>query len=278
MEHPADEDAQPTNEAALPHLVIDPSINGPEGSFYTWDAAARKYEQRLAPWEVDDHLPKYPKYDTNLGDVDSFVAYLDRFESTENLPLITWHPERGVQALLDPAPKGPGHWVARLPFNKDWRWEAWEALCRGPKKQQDAIVAIEKLVDTIVTPPSGELLSLLAALRSTINSVSTLVVNEDGTTSVSFQKENTVGAGSTMTAKVPPLLTVQTPVFKGFPVTYALNVRVRVAPEEKGVLLYFSPLNNEAILEDVTKDIVGQLVAALNQGDNHPVKRDVLRA
>lgn len=272
MEIPADEDLQPTHEAALPHLVVDSKVEGPHGSFYLWNGQTRSYDEARAAYEDEAHLPKFPKYDVTLGNVASFVSYLRRFrrEAEAEFPLITWKTTSGVLAVLDPAPWGPGTWTVRLPFTDDWRWAAWKGLCASPLKQDDAVDKLSKLVDTIVSPPSAELLSLLATLRSTVNATAVTKVNEDGTTDVSYQKENVSAAGSNLNLKVPSLVEVSTPVFRGFSTAYKLYVRVRVLPEERGTKLIFSMQNGEAIIEDVTNDIIGKLEEALAEGQDLP--------
>jgi hypothetical protein len=265
MTDPIDEGKPST----APRLAIAPAYRDPDtGVVYVHkDLVATG-----SPWDNEAHIGPVEEH-VELGDVESWVSYVQRFVSEGGvLPLLTWN-KNGFRAVLDyhESLTNPGRaqWIAEQPFILTPEWRAWMLLCDNhAKEQRVAIEALEDRAGDIVSPAQSELMALLRSLRTQINK---------NASHIEFFSDTNVSARGG-TADVPAEFEIAIPVLKGHvneqgaPVLYKLKVRIRTSPTDQGKLyLRFSIPDAERVFESVLAD---QVKAAREQlGDNLPLLR-----
>lgn len=258
-------------------LTIVPAYTAPDGSVYVHQDLVKAVDA----WAVEAHIAA-PKASEQFGDVESWVAYVQRFAGGEPyLPLLTWS-ERGFRAVLDyhvnDAEPGRCQWTATHPFERSDQWKAWAQLANGsPRTQKQAIEALEDLAEDIQEPKAADVVGILRKLRASVNATAETELYPDGSTGVSFKKDSKVQSE----VSLPPEIAIQIPVLKGHteekdgkrvPVLYRLSVRVRPSIDDAAHLTFrFSMPTAERVLEAVYADRVKAAVALL--GADHALLR-----
>lgn len=278
-------DTQPVDSLAVqaaPHLSIAPAYTDSRtGAVYVHESL----ELALEPWEAERHISP-PRVSESFGDVDSWAQYVNVYASDgegEHRPLITWS-EKGLRAVLDyhAVDREPNRcqWVAEHPFTLSPVWRKWAMLANGsPRSQREVLEAFEDLGADIVEPSAADLVALVRTLRATSMASADTELRPDGTTRVSYVKNQTVNAGELV---LPPTLTIAIPVLKGHaeygddgkasPVLYRLTVRLRVSVGDDARLAFRLSLPDaERVLEAVYADRVK--AARLALGDGYTVYR-----
>lgn len=238
--------------------------------------------QVAQPWADEAHISP-PKAREAFGDVDSWALYIQRFAgSGAQLPVVTWN-SNGLNAVLDYhanlTTPGRREWIATHPFERSVEWKAWMELADGrPKAQKAAIEALEDRGADIVDPSPAELLNILRTLRTTVNKMAEVSLNENGSTHLNYTDNKDIsGRGGTI--DLPSEFTIAIPVLKGHtdadgkPVVYSLKVRLRASvTDEARLALRLTIPNADKALEEVFADRVR--AAELLLGEDF----DVLRA
>lgn len=274
---------QPIDVAAVqaaPHLSIAPAWTDPKtGATYIH----QDFDIGTAPWEAEAHISPI-KAAESFGDVESWAAYVTTYaKPAPRPPLVTWS-EKGLRAVLDyhGTDQEPNRcqWTAEMPFVLHARFKRWQVLANGnARSQRDVLEAFEDCAEDIVDPPAADLVTLVRTLRATSNASANTELRQDGTTKVSYTKNQTIAAGE---ATIPPTLTLAVPVLKGHvtttaegkraPVLYSLTVRLRVSVDDQARPSFRLGLTNaEQTLEAVFEDRVQAARAAL--GDGYTVYR-----
>ena len=259
-----------THVQTAPVFAVAPAYKDPRtGALYVH---ADLLETQSA-WQEEDHIGPI-KATESFGDVESWCAYVERFGSLSAKPLLTWS-STGLRAVLDyhTVGYGPGRcqWLAFHPFFPSIQWRAWTGLANGrARSQKEAIEALEDLGADIVDPVAADLMQLLRTLRASVNTRAEATLREDGTTDVSFAKEQNVKSGSAGVVSTPAEIGILIPVLrghvddKGKQVLYKLAVRVRVNVDDAAHLTFrFSIPLAERVLEEVYADRVAAAQALL---------------
>lgn len=267
---------------AAPHITVPAAYTDPKtGAVYVHDSLALAID----PWAVETHI-SHPKVSESFGDVDSWAAYVNVYADDgqgDYRPLITWS-EKGLRAVLDyhgidRAPKRC-QWIAEHPFTLSPTWRKWAALANGsPRSQREVLEAFEDLGADILEPSAADLVALVRTLRATSMANAETELRPDGTTRVSYVKNQTVQAGELV---LPPTLTIAIPAMKGHteanedgklsPVLYRLTVRLRVSVGDDARLAFrLSMPDAERVLEAVYEDRVTAARAEL--GDDFTILR-----
>jgi hypothetical protein len=275
-------------EHTAPLLAIAPYYKDPQTSaLYVHEDL--KLQQ--GPWAEEAHI-KPPRADERIGDIESWTAYVQRYSSADRAPLLTWNG-KGLRAILDyhVSDEAPGRcqWVAVHPFVTSAAWDAWMKLANGqPISQRAAIERLEDLAPDITDPSPTDLTNLLRTLRASVNAKADTELRADGTTKVSFSKDQTVKSGSAEgSVDLPPEFRIGIQVLKGHvetvrdektaeerlvPVVYALAVRLRVTVDDNAHLAFrFSIPLAERTLEYVYADRVAAAKKIL--GDSYELLR-----
>lgn len=261
-------DTKPHDPSATPpphSVIVAPSYTAPDGSVYVH----KDLVQTVDAWAVESHIRRRTIKES-FGDVDSWAEYVVRYgEGDGDFPaLVTWS-EAGLRAVLDyhGVDQTPNRceWVAEMPFTLAPAWRKWAALANGsPRSQREILEAFEDLGADIVEPTAADLVALVRTLRATSMASADTELRPDGTTRVSYVKNQTVQAGELV---LPPTLTIAIPVLKGHaeydengkasPVLYRLVVRMRVSVGDDARLAFrLSMPDAERVLEAVYADRV----------------------
>jgi len=252
---------------SAPHITIPAAYTDPKtGAVYVHEAL----DLAIDAWDVEGHISP-AKVSESFGDVDSWVQYVNTYASDgegDNRPLITWS-EKGLRAVLDyhstERVSNRCQWVAEMPFTLTAVWRKWATLANGsPRSQREVLEAFEDLGADIVEPTAADLVALVRTLRATSMASADTELRPDGTTRVSYVKNQTVNAGELV---LPPTLTIAIPVLKGHaeydedgkasPVLYRLVVRLRVSVGDDARLAFRLSLPDaERVLEAVYADRV----------------------
>lgn len=255
-----------TANVNTPAVVIQATYKDPvTGALYVHT----DLEFAQEPWAEEAHIAPFTA-DEDFGDVESWAAYVKRFDNGHSL--LTWSSD-GLKAVLDYGPDQRGQIVATMPFVKSPEFKAWMALADGHAKgQREAIEALEDRGADIVDPDPATLMNLLRSLRTSVGSKADTTLNPDGTTAVIFERVTTVRAGGNSNLDLPSLITIAVPILKGHDTRYKMAVRVRAAPDSNAhLMLRFSIPEAERALELVYADRV--LAATTLLGDGHTVLR-----
>lgn len=252
-------------------LTIAPMLEPDDGSVWAFNGTG--YTQIVEPWAVEAHILPVKRKET-LGDVDSWVAYVQRFAGLgEYAPLLLWSPS-GLTAILDYHTAKSANrcqWEAVQPFVHTVQWRRWSELANGRARgQREVIEALEDNAEDIVSPSAADVVGLLKALRGTVNKTADSTLNEDGSTHVSFEKSTTIRTATEAT--IPSEIEIAVPIFKGHPERFKLKVRVRVSVDDSARLAFrLSMPSAEAALEIATAD---RVQAARNLlGDDYTLLR-----
>jgi uncharacterized protein YfdQ (DUF2303 family) len=272
--HPIDTD----QGQSAPHLTIDSYYKADDGS--EWLRMGDRYEQIVAPWSVESHIRPF-RADENLGDVESFCAFVERFSTTDQPPLLTWGT-KGLRAVLDfgtmDAP-GRGAVTAFHPFETTRQWRIWERMAAQAHSQKALVEALEEHRLDVRDPDAATLVGLIRALRVNVNVSTESELEPNGNTKLSFLKNTTTSI------ELPPSITIGIPVLKGHtapddngvegPVLYELDVLIRVDILEDGdkkrPVFRLTIPNAEQALEDAVADRVAAAKDLL--GDKYPLYR-----
>lgn len=275
---PVQDEYTPSQTAAK--IVIAPAYTDPRtGAVYVHESL----EPAVLPWESEAHISPI-KAAESFGDVESWAAYVERFASVEQFaPLLTWS-EAGLRAVLDyHGDDGTARrcqWTATHPFTLAPAYRKWAALADGrPKSQREVLEAFEDLGADIVEPQATELVALVRTLRATSMASADTELRADGTTRVSYTKNQTVNAGELV---LPPTIAIAVQVLKGHtlsdnnvkngPVLYRLTVRLRVSVGDDARLAFrLSMPDAERVLEAVYEDRV--TAARVAVGEDYPILR-----
>ncbi len=261
------------------HIIVAESYTAPDGSVYVHQDLCRVVE----PWAVEQHISPIKAHES-FGDVESWAEYVTRFASVEQFaPLLTWS-ERGLRAVLDyhgdDGTPRRCQWTAEHPFTLAPAWRKWAALATGsPRSQREVLEAFEDLGADILEPAAADLVALVRTLRATSMASADTELRPDGTTRVSYTKNQTVNAGELV---LPPTLTIAVQALKGHvagdengkevPVLYRLTVRMRVSVGDDARLSFrLSMPDAERVLEAVYADRVEAARVAL--GSDYSILR-----
>lgn len=262
------------------HIIVAESYAAPDGSVYVH----KDLVQAVAPWAVEQHIGP-AKAAESFGDVESWADYVKRYGGEDEVypAYLTWS-EKGLRAVLDyhGTDQEPNRcrWTAEMPFVLHSRFKRWQLLANGAaRSQREVLEAFEDCAEDIVDPVAADLVTLVRALRATSQASANTELRPDGTTKVSYTKNQTIAAGE---ATIPPTLTLAVPVLKGHvtatpegkraPVLYSLTVRLRVSVDDQARPSFRLGLTNaEQTLEAVFEDRVQAARAAL--GDGYTVYR-----
>lgn len=244
----------------------------------------KDYVQVRKDWEIEGHEP-LPGGDHRFGDVESWVAYVQRYASKDEA-LLTWGAG-GLFATLDHHVNavesagqvigGRNQWRASHPFALAPEFKAWQALANGqPVAQKAAIERLEDLAVDIAEPAPTDLMALLRTLRASVNAQASAELRPDGTTSVSFSQDKAVKGGGNVDLPSEILIAVRVLVGHvdedGKPVRYRMPVRLRVSVGDDAKLAFrFSMPVAERVLEEVYADRVALAKRLL--GDGYAVLR-----
>lgn len=262
--------------STAPRLAIAPSYRDPHtGALYVHADLVEVQE----PWAEESHVPPI-KAAEKFGDVESWVAYVQRFgapgdvDGTTYLPHLTWSAS-GLKAILDyhgaDLVAGRCQWVATCPFVLSPEWRAWTAFASGqPWPHKAAVEKLEDLAPDIVDPPAADLAALLRSLRATVNATAQTDLRADGTATVAFSTDKRVNLPG---LDLPPEFAVAIRALVGHvdddgrPVLYRLPVKVRVSVDDQARLAFrFGVPTAERVLEDVYADRVARAKALLGDG------------
>lgn len=261
-------------EQTQPRLTIDPTIRAGDGSEYAFNGTG--YSRIVEPWAVENHIGP-AKVSESFGDVESWAEYVRQYGEHEgDFPaFVTWS-EKGLRAVLDyhSVAQEPNRcqWVAEHPFTLSPVWRKWAALANGnPRSQREVLEAFEDLGADIVEPAAADLVALVRTLRATTMASADTELRPDGTTRVSYVKNQTVQAGELV---LPPTLTIAVQVLKGHTtpdgdgrqsaVLYRLTVRMRVSVGDDARLAFRLTLPDaDRVLEAVYADRVEAARVAL---------------
>jgi len=261
-------------------LAVAPSYTAPDGSVYVH----KDLVQSVEPWAVERHIgPAIAR--ESFGDVESWADYVKRYGGQDEVwPVyLTWS-EKGLRAVLDyhGTDQEPNRcqWTAEMPFALHSRFKRWQILANGTaRSQREVLEAFEDYAEDIMDPVAADLVTLVRTLRATSQASANTELRPDGTTKVSYTKNQTIAAGE---ATIPSTLTLAVPVLKGHvtttaegkraPVLYSLTVRLRVSVDDQARPSFRLGLTNaEQTLEAVFEDRVQAARAAL--GDGYTVYR-----
>lgn len=264
--------------AEQPHLTIAGSYKDPEtnGLYVHKDLV-----EVVAPFAEEAHISPMQVHES-FGDVESFVAYVQRYGMTATTHL-TWN-SRGLRAVLDYADsddRAPGRcqWTATLPFVVSREWQTWMQFANGQaRSQKEAVERLEDLAADIRKPSPADLMAILRTLRTTVNSQSETELRPDGTAKVEFARDSKL----TGSVELPSLIQIAIPALKGHtdddgrPVMYGLDVKLRASIDDNAKLtLRFTIPNAERVLEAVyeervvaAKALLGDEFALLRASDN----------
>ena len=264
--------------STAPRLAIAPAwVDSTTGATYVHrDLALQKPD-----WNVREHVAPINTSEA-FGDVESWVAYVKRFGviGGESSNLLSWN-KHGFRAVLDyhihEEMPGRCQWAAFCPFVLSPEFKAWLAFANGqPVSQKQAIEKLEDLAPDIVEPTPADLVPILRTLRATVNATAQTDLRPDGTTSVAFTQDKTLKSGGSL--DLPASFAIAVRILtghtddKGKPVRYQLEVRVRVAVDDKAALSFrFTIPGAERVLEDVYADRVKAAKALL--GDDYSLLR-----
>lgn len=251
-----------------PVLAISPSYQDPVTKALYVHESLREV---IPPWEADGHLEPFAAKEA-FGDVESFVAYVQRYAGTPP-PLLTWNA-RGLRALLDyGSPEQPGRRqaTATCPFVLSPEWLAWTRIADGrPIAHKAAVEILEDRAPDVVAPPATDLAGLLRSLRATANATAQTDLRADGTATVNFTSEKRVTLPG---LDLPPEFVIAIRALVGHtdddgrPVLYRLPVKVRVSVGDDARLAFrFAVPTAERVLEDVYADRVARAKALLGDG------------
>lgn len=229
-------------------------------------AGAFEHEGHISPVEVTE----------KLGDVHSWVAYVQRFGSIDSakVPLITWN-QKGLSAVLDYPDRRK--WHAVMPFVLTPEFVLWSDAGR------DQAIPLAKVVEfldnrapEIAEPAAADLLAFLRKLKANVNSGSEVVLRPDGTSALRFAKDTRITGDNDV--DLPPEITIAIPVLRGHvdedgaPVRYKLVLKLRAsAGDNAQVSLRMLMPQKEVVLEQVYAERVTEAEALL--GDGYPVLR-----
>jgi hypothetical protein len=228
----------PTDESNEYAVQLAPSVEDATGALFVH----RDYVKVRDEWAIEQHVGP-PKAHEVFGDVESWVAYVQRFGHHQQ-PLLTWN-SGGFHAVLDYHQNDglegtPGRllWVARMPFEHSAEWKAWQTLANGQaRSQRETIEQLEDRGAEIVEPSPGGLMALLRNLRATVNKSAEAELRSDGTTSVRWADDKNVGARGG-TTDLPAEISIAIPILKGVDALYKLAVRLRVSVNDQAKLSF----------------------------------------
>ena len=259
--YPAEEQSQ---DAAAPHILVSPAWTDPKtGAVYVH----KDLRQVVECWAQEEHISPVEAV-PNFGDVDSWVAYVRRFARPES-SLLLWN-SRYVHAIIDyHARTVDGEviqdrcsWEATHTFPLSRQWKTWEKFASGQAHgQREAVEALEDMADDIREPAGADLAALLRLLRSHVQASASTELRPDGTSAVSFSRDERV----TGTGDIPGQFVIAIPVFSsGEP--WEVKVRLRLSVGTDGKLgLRFSRLNADAVLDTAIAERVQAARDALGE-------------
>lgn len=273
----ADEATYPCAGGDQPHLIIDATYKDPAtGATYVH----RDLVQTQEAWAEEQHKRDYiPPMATerHLGDVESFVAYVQRYGGKGSL--LTWNAA-GLYATLDyaegPDKPGRGTWKASHQFARSLQWLAWTKLLNMGICQKDLVERIEDLAEDIIEPDASTLTNILRNLRANVTNQAQAELRPDGSASISFSKESAVKTAASV--ELPALFRISIPILRGHadeqgkPVHYVLDVRLRLTIDESARLSFrLSMPTAERAMEMVYADRVSKAQELL--GDSFQLLR-----
>ena len=264
-----------SSSQTAPTIVVTPQYLDPvTGALYVHKDLIRVRED----WDMEAHIAPVSVTD-RYGDVESWVAYVQRFGNKE-FALLSWNSS-GLKATLDyhsSDDAGRCTWVILHEFTHSREWKAWTGFASGNGvAQKVALEFLEDHAEDVLEPPSVDLMALLRGLRTTVASSASANIQPDGTTSVSFSQDKTLkgGAGS---VELPSYLQIAVPVLKGHmdgegrPVRYSISVRLRASVgDDARLALRFSLPNAERVLETAYAERVE--LAKVLLGDEYSMLR-----
>lgn len=233
---------------------IIPAYRAPDGSVYIHQ-------------DLQSHIPAFALSE-KMGDLWSWVAYIKTYGGALS-NLLTWS-ERGFKAKLDYQTQRSeqGTWEATYAFEATPEWAAWQKFATGHGvNHKQAVEFLEDHAPEIVEPDAAGLLAILRTLRANVNTNAAAELRPDGTTHVSFERNQRVTAGVATEADLPPQFEIGIPIFAGDPNPWKLVVRVRVSVTSDSHLeLRFSMPQSEAVLETIYGERVAKAQELLGDG------------
>lgn len=254
---PANADEQADEGVAQPHLIIAPGYDAGNGELYIHKDLVKVRDA----FANEGHIGPV-KAETKLGDIPSWVAYIERFRTPDTF--VTWN-RKGIEAHLDyhnrTTAARDAH-RAQYAFEYTFQFSRWTNFANGaPKTQKQAVEFLEDNMPDIIEPEAATLLSILRQLRATVAAQSDVELRPDGTANVKFQKDQKVIQGAD--AELPASLEIIVPVLKGHRdsenkvVRYRLVVRIRASVGDNAQLaLRFYMPQVEEVLEQVYDELV----------------------
>ncbi len=220
-------------------------------------------------------LPDRRRGSSQIRDVDSFLAIVDRFKSDASI--VFADPNRSgpsVTAIFDYSPKGPDatkadwarHRAVYAPQLSD-EWKAWMANNNKWLSQMDFAAHIEERVTELCVPnlddpklktlaglidgvwaSPGDMVALSRGLQVNVNStVKSATVLNTGEVSIIYNEQHTDGAGQPL--KIATLFRVLIPVFyAGVP--YYLSARIRYRVTGAGIQWLYQIIRPDLAFDD----------------------------
>lgn len=241
---------------AFDHEIVA-AYEAPDGSVYVH----ADLSGRVQPWSLSE----------TFGDLESWIAYVKEFSGVSP-KLLTWN-EQGFKAKLGYKTErsNAGTWEASYPFEPTPQWADWQRFATNHGvAHKSAVEFLEDHAPDIVEPDATALLAILRNLRANVNTNATAELRADGTTHITFEKNQRVATPTEI--DLPPQFEIGVPVLAGDPNIWKLVVRLRVSVTADNHLeLRFAMPQAVTVLETV----YGERVAAARQalGDGFTVLR-----
>lgn len=273
------DDTVPTDVTNKLALTLEPSVED-EATGALW--VHKDYIKAREAWAAEQHQG-LPHMDLKLGDVESWVSYVHN-HGRPSQALLTWSAH-GLHAILD-------HWQIQgapddgesfIPhddycvshdFKLDQSFVQWSNVAGGaPVAHQTMIEFLENHFEEVLSPPATELIDLLRGLRGNYKAMGDVTLNPDGTSKVTFSKENGVQGAGGGEINLPTTFEVLLPVLQGWNevetnvdegkvegalVRYKFVVRLRVNVGTDGHIQFRLQMpQRERVLAQVYGEIVG---------------------
>jgi hypothetical protein len=262
------EKTTPANESAqrgvvAPHLIVEAFYKDPEtgATFVHKDLVkvqdAWAEEVHIGPTEAVEHF----------GDVESWASYTKKHATADSL--FTWNTQ-GLKTVLDYPDRND--WIADMPFRLTPEMQAWAGIADGRAIPHAKVVEfLDDHAQDIFEPDASSLLTLLRALRASVNTAADVELRADGTSGVKFTKDTKVGGAGSV--DLPAEITIAVPVLRGHLddqgqiVRYKLVLKLRasVGDDARLGLRFVMPLM-ERVLEQVYAERVASAKEQLGDG------------
>lgn len=231
-------------------------------------------EHGLQVREIDEAdlqaIPRRPKGDRTVADLDSFLAELER------------RPLSGVGTLWGNAVGGVLHAVYNdheddviggwrddrlvLKLTKDEDWTAWHGISGKYLPQEQFGDIIEELLHTVIDPDQADLLEIIDSVRaSTSGEFESKIERSNGAQNLVYKTEVTTSAGRTGQLEVPQTITLSLRPWEGHIETYDIEAwfRVRVANGQLALAVKLKPTRQ--IVRQAWADLTAKVTEAVGK-------------